>query len=229
MSLPRPRISRRCREITARGPLSRLGSVPRPSALTATLALCLAAATALAACGGEDVELLPGSTAREINANLDRVERSAAAGDCAAAAAAADEVSAQVEALEGVDAKLKRALAQGAARLREVVAECEEEADLELEAEPEEEAPADEEEEQPADEGKPRRRDGEERGEERGGGEAGPRPSAPQTGKGGQGKGGQGQGKGGTPSPSPTPEAPAEGGGTETPGGISPGAPAGGG
>jgi hypothetical protein len=95
-------------------------------ALTLALALGAAAAFALASCGGEDAKLLPGSTAAEISENLDVVQRLASEGECVGAADAADQVSAQVEALEGVDPKLKQALERGAARLDEVVTTCEE-------------------------------------------------------------------------------------------------------
>jgi hypothetical protein len=85
-----------------------------------------AAAMALSSCGEEDAQLLPGGTAREITANLDTVRLLADEGDCAGAESAALQVSEQVEAIEGVDERLKRALRQGAARLNEVVVECEE-------------------------------------------------------------------------------------------------------
>jgi hypothetical protein len=86
-----------------------------------------AAATSLASCGGgEDAKLLPGATAQEITENLDRVKQYAEEGECVGAADAAGEVSAQVEALNGVDAKLRQALQRGAERLGEVVASCEE-------------------------------------------------------------------------------------------------------
>lgn len=110
-----------------------------------TLALVLAAATGLAACGGSDAELLPGRTASEIEANLDSVARLAGEGECVGAANTAQAVSSQVEELGGVDAKLKQALEEGANRLNEVVARCEEAepAEEEVEAEePEEEAEA---------------------------------------------------------------------------------------
>jgi hypothetical protein len=100
--------------------------MPRPAASPLALALA-AAAIALASCGEEDARLLPGGTAREITANLDTVERLADEGDCLGAESAALQVSEQVEALEGVDKRLKRALEDGAARLNEVVAGCEEE------------------------------------------------------------------------------------------------------
>lgn len=101
----------------------------RLSAFLVALALAATAASGLVACGGgKDAELLSGGTASEINANLDQVEQLVSEGDCVGAADAAQAVSSQVEALEGVDARLKQALGEGAARLNEVVAGCEEEA-----------------------------------------------------------------------------------------------------
>ncbi len=95
--------------------------------LSLALALGASAAVALASCGGgEDAELLPGATAAEISENLDTVKQLASEGECVGAAGAAEEVSAQVEALDEVDPKLKQALERGAARLSEVVATCEE-------------------------------------------------------------------------------------------------------
>jgi hypothetical protein len=91
------------------------------------LAVGLAATTVgLVACGGEDAKLLPGETAREITANLETVKQLADEGDCLGAESAAGQVSEQVEELGGVDRKLKQALREGAARLNEVVAGCEE-------------------------------------------------------------------------------------------------------
>jgi hypothetical protein len=99
----------------------------RLSASILVFALGLAVALALASCGGSDsTELLPGSTARQINSNLDQVEQLAAENECIGAENAAAEVSAQVESLTGVDAKLKQALSEGADRLNEVVGACEE-------------------------------------------------------------------------------------------------------
>jgi len=98
----------------------------RLSAAPLVLALTAAAVLGLAACGGGDADLLPGDTASEISSNLDQVEQLADEGDCAGAADAAQAVSSQVEELGGVDAKLKEALREGAARLNEVVAGCEE-------------------------------------------------------------------------------------------------------
>jgi len=89
-------------------------------------ALGAVSVAALSACGGEDAKLLPGHTAREITANLEAVQQLSDEGDCVGAEGAATQVSEQIEALGGVDKKLKEALADGAERLNEVVAECEE-------------------------------------------------------------------------------------------------------
>lgn len=97
----------------------------RPTVSLLAIALG-AAAIALGACGEEDAQLLPGGTAREITANLKAVKVLADEGDCVGAESAALQVSEQVEAVEGVDERLKRALRQGAVRLNEVVTECEE-------------------------------------------------------------------------------------------------------
>jgi hypothetical protein len=115
--------------------------VGRLSASLIALSLAAAAALGLAACGsGSDAELLPGETASEINSNIDQVEQLVGERDCVGAEDASAAVTGQVESLNGVDAKLKRALSEGAARLNEVVAECEEEAPEEtLELEPPEE------------------------------------------------------------------------------------------
>ncbi len=101
--------------------MSRLRAIPL------VLALCFVAGLALAACGGdEDADLLPGETASEINANLELVEELVADGECVGAANAAAAVSEQVESLSGVEPELKEALSKGAARLNEVIVECEE-------------------------------------------------------------------------------------------------------
>jgi outer membrane biosynthesis protein TonB len=99
----------------------------RLSASLLALALGAIASLGLVACGSSGgANLLPGSTASEINANLDQVEQLANEGDCVGAADSAQAVSAQIGALGGVDAKLKQALREGATRLNEVVASCEE-------------------------------------------------------------------------------------------------------
>ncbi|HET7574053.1 MAG TPA: hypothetical protein VFJ99_02955 [Solirubrobacterales bacterium] len=151
----------------------------------ATFAAALAAALALAACGGEDAKLLPGETAREITANLDTVKQLAGEGDCVGAESAVVQVSEQIEALEGVDPKLKRALEDGAARLEEVIAGCEEasseaiapaeipaEAEEEGEKAPKQRGPKPKEEEAPEEKGSPSlppQANGEAKGLERGG------------------------------------------------------------
>jgi outer membrane biosynthesis protein TonB len=98
--------------------------------LSASLLALLLGATALvvlSSCGSSDSSgLLPGSTASEINSNLDRVQELVASGDCAGAEEASGEVSDQIEALEGVDSRLKEALSEGASHLAEVVSTCEE-------------------------------------------------------------------------------------------------------
>jgi hypothetical protein len=100
--------------------------MPRLRASLLALGLSAVAAIALAACGGEDAKLLPGETAREITANLETVKQLAGEGDCVGAESAARQVSEQIEALTGVDRKLKQALQAGAERLSEAVAGCEE-------------------------------------------------------------------------------------------------------
>jgi len=210
----------RCRENPPPEPLSRLGRMPRLPASLLALLLGSAAALALASCGSEDAQLLPGETAREITANLDAVDQLAGEDDCLGAESAALQVSEQIDALEGVDRKLKQALEQGAARLEEVIASCEEE---EAEAiDPATIPPEDEVEEEEPEEG----REGEngDEGEEGKGPEAGPGtdgksptppPLPPQA---------EGEAKGRPEAPAPEEEGE---GGTEGPsGGVSPGAPA---
>jgi len=118
----------------------------RLSAFLPVFALLAAAATGLAACGdsGSD-ELLPGATANEINANLSQVEQLVAEDECIGAENSAAAIGTQVEELTGVDKGLKRALAEGAARLSEkVAAECEQASEEETvpTVEEAEEAPA---------------------------------------------------------------------------------------
>jgi outer membrane biosynthesis protein TonB len=120
------RISSNSRGNLRPGAFSRLGRVPRVVPPLLALALGAGAAVALASCGGSDAKLLPGQTAREITANLDTVQQLAAEGDCLGAENAARQVGEQVEALNEVAVKLKQALQQGATRLNEVVASCEE-------------------------------------------------------------------------------------------------------
>lgn len=108
----------------------------RLSAIFLAFLLGTASAFALVSCGGgEDADLLPGTTADQIESNLDEVERLADEGDCFGAEDAVAEVTAEVEELQDVDQKLKVALQEGTAKLSEVVARCEEET-TEEEAEP---------------------------------------------------------------------------------------------
>jgi hypothetical protein len=116
-------------------------------------ALGAVSVAALSACGGEDAKLLPGHTAREITANLEAVQELSDEGDCVGAEGAATQVSEQIEALGGVDRKLKEALTDGAERLSEVVAECEEAEEPETAA-PAEVTPAEPEEEAEEEAGK---------------------------------------------------------------------------
>jgi hypothetical protein len=116
----------RCREILRLRLFFRLARMPRLPLQLLAIGLTAGTALALVACGGEDAKLLPGETAREITANLDTVQQLSDEGDCLGAESAAQQVGEQIEALEGVDAKLKRALEEGAVRLEEVIASCEE-------------------------------------------------------------------------------------------------------
>jgi outer membrane biosynthesis protein TonB len=91
------------------------------------LAIAAAAALAVTACGsGSDAKLLPGTTAQEISENLDSVQQLVDEGECVDAADAALQVSAEVESLQNIDPELKKILQEGASRLNEVVAGCEE-------------------------------------------------------------------------------------------------------
>jgi outer membrane biosynthesis protein TonB len=98
----------------------------RLSPFLLALAVAAALATGLSACGDSGSDLLPGTTASEINSNLDEVQQLVSEGDCVGATDAAATVSTQVEDLTGVDKELKEALSEGATRLNEVVSGCEE-------------------------------------------------------------------------------------------------------
>ena len=86
----------------------------------------IATALALVSCGGSSNDnLLPGGSASEIVANLDKVKKLTAEGSCIDAETAADQVRLQVTELpRSVDPRLRRALAKGAARLQSVTAGC---------------------------------------------------------------------------------------------------------
>jgi chromosome segregation ATPase len=89
------------------------------------LLAALAAGLLLAACGSSsNDELLPGTTAKQIESNLDQVRSNAEEGNCEAAEDAVAEVSTEIDGLQKVDKELKKALKQGAAKLSEVVGSC---------------------------------------------------------------------------------------------------------
>lgn len=202
--------------------------MPRPAASTPALALAAALLVALGGCGEQDAELLPGGTAREITANLDTVQQLAEEGECSGAESAALQVGEQVEALQGVDARLKRALLRGAERLEEVVARCEEELEAtepvpsELEAEEEAAGEQLEDEERQEEKELEKREKEEEKREESGEGEGeageGGEPSLPPQ---AEGEPGGDEGEGGGPPPA------VEEGGAPSSGGVSPANPAG--
>jgi hypothetical protein len=98
----------------------------RLSAFLIALALSVALAVGVSACGSSGDDLLPGTTASEINSNLDEVQALVGEGDCSGASEAANTVTDQVAELNGVAKELKEALDEGAARLNEVVAACQE-------------------------------------------------------------------------------------------------------
>ncbi len=98
----------------------------RLSASLLALALATALALGISACGSSGGDLLPGTTASQINSNLDEVRALIGEGDCSGASEAANTVTDQVAELSGVAKELKEALDEGAARLNEVVAACQE-------------------------------------------------------------------------------------------------------
>jgi outer membrane biosynthesis protein TonB len=204
----------KCRENPHRRPFSRLATVRRPVLSILALALGAAAAVALASCaGGEDAKLLPGNTAAEITENLDRVKQYSEEGECVGAEDAVTEVTTQIEALDGVDPKLVEALQRGATRLDEVVAGCQEETTETVE--PSEEPSTEETEKVPPGlekkEEKEREKEEKELEKEE---EKAEKQEPPPTET--------------TPEETPTTPTPppSEAGGTDAPGGVSPGAPA---
>jgi hypothetical protein len=208
-------MSAKCRGNKHQKSFSRLATVRQLTISTLALILGVAAALGLVSCGGgEDAKLLPGNTAAEITENLDRVKQYAEEGECVGAEDAVGEINTQVEGLTGVDPKLVEALQRGAARLSEVVAACEEE-DTEAVA-PESEATTEEETEkttpgQEKKEEKEREKEEEafEKEEEKAEKKEPPPPEKT------------------TPEAPATPTTPSsEGGGTDAPGGVSPGTPA---
>ena len=208
----------RCREILRLRLFSRLARMPRLPRSLLVVGFTVGAALALVACGGEDAKLLPGETAREITANLDTVQQLSDEGDCLGAESAAQQVGEQIEALEGVDTKLKRALEEGAVRLEEVIASCEEST---TEAVAPAEIPAEVEEDEKKTPKEKSAKEKEKEGKPKDEGEAGPEssPSLPPQAK------GKGKGLENGHGPAPVEEEPEE----STSGGVGPGAPAEGG
>jgi len=208
------RSTHECREIPRGRPFSRLARMPRLPRFPTVLGLFALAAVGLVACGAEDAKLLPGETAREIVANLDTVQQLSDEGDCIGAESAAEQVGEQIEALAGVDRKLKQALEDGAARLQEVIVECEESATEAIA--PATIPPQSEAEEKP-------KKDKEKKEKPKDEEESEGSPSLPPQAK------GEGKGLEKEPGPPPVEEAPEEPPAESPSGGVSPGSPAGGG
>jgi polyribonucleotide nucleotidyltransferase len=202
------------------------------------LFVALAAGFLLAACGSSgNGELLPGTTAKQIESNLDQVRAGAAEENCEAAEDAVAEVSTEIDELQKVDKELKAALKQGAAKLSEVVSSCgvkEEEAEQAKEeeaqeAEEEEQAALEAEEEETAEKEVEKEQKVEER-EEKAKEKAEERAEQPGPPEEGEESGPKGKAKGHEGEEIETPEEevipPSEGGPA---GGIGPGAEVGGG
>lgn len=213
-------MKRNCRENVSLRTFSRLASVVHSrTARAICAAFCLLAALGLGACGGgESADLLPGSTAREIRANLAQVKQLASEGECVGARDAALAVSDQVNALGGVDQRLKAALREGAEKLDEALVECDEAEVEETETSPAlseaEEAEEAEAEEAEAEERKPKPKKSAPKGPEKSG-EQGPEKEAPEK-------------EQTAPPKQTTPEAETPSGGSEPPaGGVSPATPTG--
>jgi hypothetical protein len=195
----------------------------RLSALLLALILGGAGTVALVSCGGgSDAKLLPGAKASEIESNLDQVKQLVAGGDCIGAEDAVAAVTAEVEELNEVAAKLKAALQEGTARLSEVIGRCEEEA-AEEEVEPsperdvEEEALEDEElkAEEKAEKAEEKVEKQEQKEEEETQAPESAEENLPPQSEGN----GKAKGHEEAPAPTPTPEPPAE----SEAGGVSPG------
>ena len=88
------------------------------------LLAALAAGLLVAGCGGSNAKLLPGTTADQIISNLDQVRENAEEGNCEGAETGVTTISTEVDELQKVDAKLKKALEHGALKLSEVVSSC---------------------------------------------------------------------------------------------------------
>jgi hypothetical protein len=99
----------------------KIGRVRAAALILAALAVGLL----LSACGsGGNGELLPGATAAQLNTNADQVEQSFNDGDCEKAEIGVAQVSTEVDGLNQVDPRLKKALKNGALKLSEVVRSC---------------------------------------------------------------------------------------------------------
>jgi hypothetical protein len=192
----------------------------------------LAAGLLLAACGsGGNGELLPGTTAKQIESNLDQVRASFEEGNCEGAEDAVAEVSTEVDGLQKVDNELKAALKHGALKLSEVVSSCgvkEEEAEQAKDEESEEEEQADVEAEEEAlaeDEAEEEKEQKAEEREEKAKEKAEKHAEQPGPSEEGEESGPKGKAKGHEEEEIETPEEevipPSEGGGA---GGIGPGA-----
>lgn len=179
----------------------------RLSAVLLALLLGGVSALVLTSCGsGSNAALLPGTTASQIESNLNEVKRLNAEGDCIGAQDAVAEVTTEVEGLREVDAKLKAALQEGTAKLGEVVSRCEEETGEETEPAPEPDVEAEElEEEKKPKKEKPAKEPAEPK-EEATEPEEGPELPPQSNGK------GEEKGKGGPPAPPEAEETPPSGG-----------------
>jgi hypothetical protein len=193
------------------------------------LLAALAAGLLLAACGGGgNGELLPGTTADQINSNLDQVRESVNEGECEQAEEAVATISTEVDELQKVDTKLKSALKQGAAKLSEVVSTCgaaeaaEEEKAAEQAEEEEQVAAEEAEAEEEAAEQEDKAEEREEKAQEKAEKKA-EQPGPPQEGEeSGKGKSNEGQEETVEPPEEVEEVTPPAGGGTA--GGIGPGA-----
>jgi hypothetical protein len=184
----------------------------RLSALFLAFLLGTASAVALVSCGGGGgAELLPGTTADQIESNLDQVAQLAGEDDCIGAEDAVAEVMAEVEGLQGVDLKLKAALEEGTAQLSAVVGRCEEETGEETEPSLETTVEADEleEEKKPKQDKKAEKEEeGAAEGEEEAAEDEGPNLPPPSNGKGEE----KSQGGGEPPAEAEPEETPPSGG-----------------
>lgn len=182
----------------------------RLSALLLVFCLGAVSAVALTSCGGGDgADLLPGTTADQIESNLNEVEELADEEDCIGAESAVAEVAASVEELQGVDRRLKAALEEGTAKLSELVGRCEEEDEEETEPSIESDVGAEEveDDEKPKKE-KPKDKEPAEEPEEPSEGDEGPELPPQANGK-GEEKGG---GEPAEPTEPPAEETPPSGG-----------------